>query len=410
MSTATQHGELGPSLSHDGLELFFSVAPSDTLYSARRDNQDGDFAPRQAIRQGLYPSVSSDGLSLYFEWSKDLWVMTRDAVETDWGLAESLGPTVNSPYHELDPSISVDGRELYFAANRPNGGVDFSVWVTTRETVSGQWEEPVQAGPQFSAAVWDGGPESSADGLTLFFCSLDRVGGYGGFDLWMATRETIDGEWGEPANLGPDVNTAQSEIDSYLSADGSELYFSRGNHWSDPGSFDLWRVPVISPPAEDSLQAGDADQNHTFDQLDLVRVLQADKYLTGESATWGEGDWDGAPGGSPANPPFGDGIFDQLDIIKALATGLYMNGPYAAVRPAVGTGDAQTSAEFSDEFVVSGLTVDGSRAGRSGLSDVDLVYAAVPEPPSILLVAMGVIALAACGARSCRAVRTLSDN
>ena len=60
------------------------------------------------------------------------------------------------------------------------------------------------------------------------------------------------------------------------------------------------------------LMAGDANQDLRFDQLDIVRVQQAAKYLTGTAATWGEGDWDGAPGGKQGSPPAGNGFFDQL--------------------------------------------------------------------------------------------------
>ena len=45
------------------------------------------------------------------------------------------------------------------------------------------------------------------------------------------------------------------------------------------------------------LQAGDADMDLKFDQLDVVQVQIAAKYLTGQPATWGEGDWNGAPDG-----------------------------------------------------------------------------------------------------------------
>lgn len=97
------------------------------------------------------------------------------------------------------------------------------------------------------------------------------------------------------------------------------------------------------------LKAGDADMDLDFDQLDLVQVQQEAKYLTGEPATWGEGDWDGAPGGSPDNPPDGDGLFDQLDIIAALTDGCYLgkcgyiSGPYGAIQPGGVRGDEQTS-------------------------------------------------------------------
>lgn len=94
------------------------------------------------------------------------------------------------------------------------------------------------------------------------------------------------------------------------------------------------------------LQSGDADMDLDFDQLDLVLVQIAAKYLTGAAATWGEGDWDGAPGGEPGNPPTGNGTFDQLDIIAALGAGKYLTGPYGAVLPGGTAGDGQTSVGY----------------------------------------------------------------
>ena len=67
----------------------------------------------------------------------------------------------------------------------------------------------------------------------------------------------------------------------------------------------------------DIRQAGDANTDGRFDQLDIVQVLQAAKYLTAEAADFSEGDWNG------------DGVFDQLDIVAALQTGNYLQGPYA---------------------------------------------------------------------------------
>jgi hypothetical protein len=107
------------------------------------------------------------------------------------------------------------------------------------------------------------------------------------------------------------------------------------------GTFDDIYFTVSAP-----LQAGDADQDFDFDQLDLVKVQVESKYLTGDPATWGEGDWNGAPGGSPGNPPAGNGRFDQLDIIAALAPGHYLSGPYAAVRKGGHRGDGQTSISY----------------------------------------------------------------
>jgi hypothetical protein len=128
--------------------------------------------------------------------------------------------------------------------------------------------------------------------------------------------------------------------------------------------------------SEGLLQPGDADQNGQFDQLDLVKVQIAAKYLTGQAATWGEGDWDGAPasGGVPGNPPPGDNRFDQIDIIAALNAGLYLTGPYLAVGPAGQIGDR-------------GSPVHDASA--------ELTY--VPEPTTLWLAIPAMLSLMVCG-------------
>ena len=103
---------------------------------------------------------------------------------------------------------------------------------------------------------------------------------------------------------------------------------------------------VEAAAVEDALQAGDADMNYEFNQLDLVQVQIAAKYLTGQAATWGDGDWDGAPAGEPGNPPAGNGTFDQLDIIAALGAGTYLKGPYAAIGKNGTEGDGQASIKY----------------------------------------------------------------
>jgi hypothetical protein len=103
---------------------------------------------------------------------------------------------------------------------------------------------------------------------------------------------------------------------------------------------DVSFVQLVGSPL---LQPGDADQDYDFDQLDLVQVQIAAKYLTGQAATWGEGDWNGAPGGEQGKPPTGNGLFDQVDIIAALGAAKYLTGPYAAIATGGKQDDRQTS-------------------------------------------------------------------
>ena len=121
-----------------------------------------------------------------------------------------------------------------------------------------------------------------------------------------------------------------------ISADGRTIV---GTGTNPSGNQEAWRVVL-----DQQLRAGDADRDFDFDQRDLVVVFTAGKYLTGQAATWGEGDWNGAPGGGRLNPPAGDGLFNQHDLVAAQRAETYLTGPYASVAssPAV-LGDGQTS-------------------------------------------------------------------
>jgi hypothetical protein len=68
----------------------------------------------------------------------DLWVATRESVEDLWSAPVKLGPSVNSDYQEVNPSLSFDGRTLLFASRRP-GGIgpgSFDIYFTTRRRVA----------------------------------------------------------------------------------------------------------------------------------------------------------------------------------------------------------------------------------------------------------------------------------
>jgi Tol biopolymer transport system component len=131
------------------------------------------------------PSISNEGLTLFFYsgsnrlgsyGSTDLWVTTRVTVDDPWSEPVNLGPNVNSSYHERNPSISADGLSLYFSSDRP-GGPFFSgfhpwdLWVTTRATVDDPWSEPVNLGPTVNSWTDEFSPSISVDGMSLYFSS-----------------------------------------------------------------------------------------------------------------------------------------------------------------------------------------------------------------------------------------------
>jgi beta-lactamase regulating signal transducer with metallopeptidase domain/Tol biopolymer transport system component len=176
-----------------------------------------------------------------------------------FGIPTNLGPTVNSSANDAVPSISADGLELYFGSDRFGEPYNLDIWVSRRTTVSSDWGQPENIGPPVNGPQSDHWPRLSADGLELYFYSVDRPGGYGIGDIWLTTRATAEAPWGEPVNLGPSINSSEDDGAAFISTDGLELYFTSrrsGNYnlyvskradkndkWNEPLSLDILNSP-----------------------------------------------------------------------------------------------------------------------------------------------------------------------
>ena len=75
-----------------------------------------------------------------------------------------------------------------------------------------------------NSASDDSHPTISKDGLSLFFSST-RAGGFGGYDLWVTERDSLDDCWNAPKNLGPVVNSSSEDFTPNLTTDGHWLFF-----------------------------------------------------------------------------------------------------------------------------------------------------------------------------------------
>jgi Tol biopolymer transport system component len=201
-------------------------------------------------------SVSLDGLSLYFASNEpggsgdlDLWFTTRPTVFDSWVEPVNLGTTVNSSVEDMRPSISADELSLFFTSKRSGGYGGFAdLWVTTRASVSDPWGVPENLGPTVNSSFGEGLPSISTDGRTLFFSDYGfepfRPGGYGRQDLWVTTRETKDNTWSTPVNLGPTVNSSTADFGPSISPDGTTLYFS-SDRPGGVGNYDIWQVSIL---------------------------------------------------------------------------------------------------------------------------------------------------------------------
>ncbi len=138
--------------------------------------------------------IDRDGLELYFSTyssvlprpgghgDADLWVTRRAARSDPWGEPVNLGLPVNSSSRDCAPSISSDGLSLFFASDRPGGYGNLDLWVMIRRNVSDPWALPINLGPIVNSPQVDTDSGISPDGATLYFGS-DRVGVR---NLWQA--------------------------------------------------------------------------------------------------------------------------------------------------------------------------------------------------------------------------------
>jgi hypothetical protein len=157
-----------------------------------------------------------------------------DQEYSDWSEPINLGPIVNSTALERAPAISKDGLSLYFASNRLGGFGGEDIYVSQRETRDDEWGPSMNLGPIVNTADNEMVPAFSRDGHLLFFASNRLEGSFGSTDIWVSRREHThdDFGWQQPENLGAGVNSAAiDEGPSYFDNDEvgvPQLYFSSG--------------------------------------------------------------------------------------------------------------------------------------------------------------------------------------
>lgn len=188
-----------------------------------------------------FPSLTADQNTIIFTRKTDnqenFYMSVRDSVG-EWQPATPLKGAVNSKQHnEGAHCISPDGKYLFFTGcNRPDGLGSCDIYVSRRE--GDQWGTPHNLGAPINTRGWEAQPSLSADGRTLFFVS-NRQGGQGGYDIWRSTL-LHNGKWSQPRNLGPKINTAYDESSPYIHADNQTLYFA-SNGWPGFGDKDIFK-------------------------------------------------------------------------------------------------------------------------------------------------------------------------
>ena len=161
---------------------------------------------------------------------EDLFVSEKK--DGRWQKGEPM-ESLNSPFNESRPTLTANGRFMVFARDDRRG--DFNLLYTHFR--KGKWTPPQPFSAPINTGGWESQPSLSSDGRQLFFAS-DRAGGKGRSDIWVTTLQA-DGQWGAPENLGGKINTVHNEQAPFIHPDGQSLYFMSKGH-PGMGEFDLF--------------------------------------------------------------------------------------------------------------------------------------------------------------------------
>ncbi len=179
-----------------------------------------------------------------------------------WSGLENLGPNVNTEDGwEAQPSLSADGKTLYFASARENstpdvdGNPTIDIYYSIRGE-DGTWGVAKNLGSQINTSGHEKSPFMHTDSKTLYYSATGRPGA-GGYDIYY-TRQLEDNSWSVPKNIGIPINTPDDEHGLIVSTDGKKAYYAskgiRGARGLDIVSFD---VPEKARPEKIMLIKGE---------------------------------------------------------------------------------------------------------------------------------------------------------
>lgn len=185
-------------------------------------------------QEEYFPGLTVDEQKLFFtrrDGSLNVYLQNEDLFFSEkekgqWKTAKNLGRPINTPENEGAFSTSADGQYLFFTScSRPGGVGSCDIWVS--KLIGEKWSEPFNLGNPINTKYWETQPSLTSDGKTLYFTS-NNPDGYGGSDIW-STQFTEKG-WSLPENLGKNINTGADEQFPFIHPDGKTLYFTSVGH------------------------------------------------------------------------------------------------------------------------------------------------------------------------------------
>ena len=227
-------GEVISMVTIGGSEIWFGVSLYHTHSSMMITGEKNgtwtdpeEFSFSDNMMRDLTLSQTEDGKRIYFSAmnqgttgknNHDIYYVEKTA--TGWSEPRLLPPPLNSKFHERHPFYR--NGKLYFASNRPGslGGSD----IFYSELKEGTFSIPKNMGPFVNSPKWEWDISVSPDETYLIIGSNRESPDPNSFDLFVSFRDKND-QWTKPVNMGPEVNSSNSDLGVVFSPDGKYIFY-----------------------------------------------------------------------------------------------------------------------------------------------------------------------------------------
>jgi tetratricopeptide (TPR) repeat protein len=185
------------------------------------------------------PLISADGKSFAYMVSLKFYdaVMFSRLIDGKWTAPINITPDLQADGDIYISCLSANGK-LLFLSKSENDNSD--IYMSTFD--GSKWSKIVKLNKNINTKYWESHGFISESGDQLIFAS-DRPGGFGGLDLYISKK--VDGDWGPPVNIGPEINTQFNEDRPFLVNNGKTLFFSSQGH-ENMGGYDIFRSDLQS--------------------------------------------------------------------------------------------------------------------------------------------------------------------
>ena len=190
-------------------------------------------------KSNFNPVISADGKSFAIMVSLKFYdaIMLSKLAGSKWSPPVNITPELQSDGDMYILCLSSDGKILYLSKD---DNYNSDIFTSTYDGMT--WRQTVKLNKNINTRYWESHGFVTENGEQLIFAS-DRPGGFGGLDLYISKK--VNGDWGPPVNLGPEINTQFNEDRPFLINNGKILFFSSQGH-STMGGYDLFRSELQS--------------------------------------------------------------------------------------------------------------------------------------------------------------------